>query len=112
MSGEVVWTPGASHECHPGLGPDDYRVVDDPSSPLHGCRIMDVSKAQQYPPGTVWECGCGRQWLAFADISPGMAHGFVRWFNIRPIDTTSTRRRDVRRLARLVKRAKRGTTTW
>ena len=112
MSGELVWKPEASHSCQPGLGPDDYRVVDDPGSPLHGRTILDVSRASRYPAGSIWECGCGRQWMAVADRRPGMAHGFVRWFNIRPIDTTSTRRRDVRRLARLVKRAKSGTHTW
>lgn len=58
MTGRVVAAPAEpKHRCTPGVQPGE-------TAPEQWSIHLGKKHAREYPPGTVWECRCGRQYIS------------------------------------------------
>lgn len=77
MSGRVVQSPPVEHHCNPGV----THAVAGPDSDIAGLTYAVLPDRYRYPPGSVWECECGRTYIAYrpwgADETGQI--GRIRW---------------------------------
>lgn len=74
MSGRVLVRGSVRHECAPGWR-DEWSDGDDFGSRPGWYGVPPSPR--EFPPGTVWQCECGRTWVSLPTI-PG-SPGVCRW---------------------------------
>lgn len=62
VTGRVVASPDPGHRCNPGV---IDRECPPEEAPFPGAVYAVIPDRWSHPPGTVWECDCGRSWVAW-----------------------------------------------